>query len=411
MRSPEEELADLEARGLRRDLRRLDSPPGPRVLREGRELVNFSSNDYLGLAGDERLKAALIEGIGRFGAGSGASRLVCGTLGPHADLEDSLAAFKGSEAALTFSSGYATAVGTLTALAGKGDVIVLDKLSHASLIDGARLSGATLRIFPHNDLGKLESHLRWAERQVGPAEGRVLVVTESVFSMDGDRAALAGIVSLKERHGAWLLLDEAHAFGVVGPAGRGLGAELGMEGGRIDLQMGTLSKAAGLSGGYVCARRAIIDLLVNRARSFVYSTAPPPALALAARVAVDLIAGPEGERLRGLLWERVGLLSRALETQGESAILPVVLGTNEAALAASERLREEGFLIPAIRYPTVPKGRARLRVTVSAAHREDEVLGLGRALGRLLAPRRGRTEGEGRGEGECLNESGAAPSD
>ncbi len=373
MRSPDEELAELEARHLRRSLRRIDSPQQPVVTMEGREFLNFSSNDYLGLAADDRLRAAFIEGVERFGVGSGASRLVCGTQGPHADLEEALAAFKRTEAALTFSSGYATAVGVISALMGRDDVIILDKLCHASLIDGARLSGATIRVFPHNDLRKLASHLEWAARRVDAATGRILVVTESVFSMDGDRADLAGILALKERHGAWLLLDEAHAFGVLGSSGRGLAEALEIEDGRIDLQMGTLSKAAGLSGGYVCASRAMIDLLINRARSFIYSTAPPPAVAHAARTAIELISGEAGAELRERLWSHLGVVSEALGLQVESAIVPVMKGSNEAALAASETLRNSGFLIPAIRYPTVPRGQARLRVTFSSAHSRQQV--------------------------------------
>ncbi|MCB1228997.1 MAG: 8-amino-7-oxononanoate synthase [Verrucomicrobiae bacterium] len=373
MRTPEDELADLEAKHLRRRLRRIDSPQQPVVSIEDRDYLNFSSNDYLGLATDTRLKSALIEGVERFGAGAGASRLVCGTLGPNAELEEELAAFKRTEAGLTFSSGYATAMGTLAALAGKEDVIILDKWCHASLIDGARLSGATLRIFPHNDLDKLESHLAWAQARVKPSTGRVLVVTESIFSMDGDRAPLVEIVTLKERYGAWLMLDEAHAFGVLGDSGRGLAEACGIEDGRVDLQMGTLSKAAGLSGGYLCASRAVIDLLINRARSFIYSTAPPPAIVFAAKAAVRLIASEAGRELRDRLWRNVGNFAEGLSMEADSAIVPVILGENEAALAAAETLKEAGFLIPAIRYPTVPRGKARLRVTISSAHREAQV--------------------------------------
>lgn len=380
MRSPGDELDDLDARHLRRGLRRIDSPQGPRVHIDGRDYLNFSSNDYLGLAADERLKAALIEGVARHGAGSGASRLICGTLGPHDELEQCLAAVKGTAAALTFSSGYAAAVGTLTALAGKGDVVILDKLCHASLIDGARLSGATLRIYPHHDLDRLDSHLRWAVGQVDPATGRILVVTESVFSMDGDRADLAPIVELKERHGAWLLLDEAHAHGVLGPAGRGLAAELGLADGQVDLLMGTLSKAVGLSGGYLCASRPIIDLLINRARSFIYSTAPSPAVAHAARHAIEWIAGPLGDERRRSLWRHVHHLADRLRLPAHSAILPLILGDNATALAAADDLRQHGYLIPAIRYPTVPRGQARLRITLSATHCEADIDHLADAL-------------------------------
>lgn len=372
MRSPEDELAELESRNLRRSLKRLDAPQSTRMRWEGREFLNFSSNDYLGLAASPAVKAALCEGVERYGAGSGASRLVCGTLDPHLSLEERLAEFKRTEAALTFSTGYATAVGTITALMGKGDVIILDKLCHASLIDGARLSGAEIRVFPHHDLEKLDSHLRWAGEKTDRRRGRVLVVVESIYSMDGDRSPLAEIVDLKEKTGAWLLVDEAHAFGIVGPRGRGLTAELGVED-RVELQMGTLSKAAGLSGGYLCASRAIVDLLVNRARSFIYSTAPPPSIAYAAREVIERLQGAEGDSLRDRLWSHAARFGESMKVPVHSAIIPILLGSTEAALAAAERMKEAGFLIPAIRYPTVPRNQARLRVTLSAAHETGEI--------------------------------------
>ncbi len=390
MRQPEDELADLKAQSLYRELRTLDSAQGPEVEIDGRRYLNSSSNDYLGLANDPELKAAFIAGVEKYGTGSGASRLVCGTQRPHADLEEGLAALKGTEAALTFSSGYVTAVGTLTALCGKDDILILDKLCHASLIDGARLSGATIRVFPHLDLNKLESHLRWA-REKFSSESRVIVVTESVFSMDGDRAPLADMVALKEQYGAWLLVDEAHAFGVIGPGGRGLINELGLSE-QVELQMGTLSKAAGLSGGYLCASRAVIELLINRARGFIYSTAPPPSVAAAGVTALEIVAGERGNALREKLWGNLSLLGTELgaqdvlpeSNQAESAILPIILGESDAALAAAASLKEQGFVIPAIRYPTVPRGQARLRVTLTAAHSEDQVRQLAGALGSVV---------------------------
>lgn len=375
MRDPGDELRELESQSLRRRLRRLDSPQGNRIeLGETGACLNFSSNDYLGLADDAELKETYAGNVWRWGAGSGASRLVCGTMSPHLDLEDFLASLKRSEAALAFSSGFATATGTLSALCGKGDVVILDKLCHASLIDGARLSGATMRVFPHNDLDRLDHLLQWARDETG-TEARTIVVTESVFSMDGDRAPLPEIVELKERHHAWLLLDEAHAFGVIGPEGRGLAAEFGLES-LVDLQMGTLSKAVGLSGGYVCASRDVVDLLINRARTFIYSTAPPPALAATAIEALEIIRGERGDELRRKLHSNVSRLDEG----AESAIVPVVVGENEEAIAMSERLRQKGFLVPAIRYPTVPRGTARLRVTLSAAHRGEDVEALKNAI-------------------------------
>jgi 8-amino-7-oxononanoate synthase len=371
---PRLELAALAEAGLLRILRPLDSPAGPRVIRGGRELWNFASNDYLGLAGDPVLAAAFIAGVHKYGSGSAASRLVCGTLPPHRLFEEALAAAKGTEAALSFSSGFATAVGSLPALAGKDDVLVLDKLCHASLIDGAKLSGATIRVFPHNDTGKL-ARLLESIRAKQPA-ARVIVVTESVFSMDGDLCPLREIVDLKDRHGALLFLDEAHGFGVLGPRGMGLAAALGVQD-RVDFQMGTFSKAAGLSGGYLATAAAWRDLLVNRARSFIYSTAPPPAVAHASLAALERVMAADGERVR--LRENIALLRPG----HPSAVIPVVLGANEAALEAAARLEERGFLVPAIRYPTVPRGTARLRISLSAAHPREAVAALAAEIGRI----------------------------
>lgn len=367
------QAAQLKADHLWRELRTLDSAQGPVVQVGGRELVNFSSNDYLGLADSVELSEAMQEGVELYGAGSGSSRLVCGTMKPHAELEAALAAFKRTEAALTFSSGYAVALGTIPALVGSGDTIILDKLSHACLVDAARLSGATIRVFPHNHLEKLRKLLE-------TAKGRVLVVTEAIFSMDGDACPLAGIVELKERHGAWLLLDEAHAVGVIGPQGRGLAAALGLEN-RVELQMGTLSKALGLSGGYLAASRLVIDLLINRARSLIYSTAPPPCLAHAARVALDIVTSGEGDRRREILHGHVRRLSPG--TPGISAIVPRIMGDETRSMEASARLLESGFLIPAIRYPTVARGSARLRITASAAHQPEQIQNLVQCLTHL----------------------------
>lgn len=375
MRSPESELQALDDANLRRRLR---VPDG---------LINFSSNDYLGLAQSEELKAVFQEAIGRWGAGSGASRLVCGTLPPHVALEEALAAFKHTEAALTFSSGYAASVGTLTALLGKDDIVILDKLCHASLVDGARLSGATIRVFPHNHLEKLQQHLAWANKHRS-ASGRVLIVTESIFSMDGDAAPLKEIVKLKNAADAWLLVDEAHALGIMGKDGRGLADELGV-GEQIELHLGTLSKAAGLSGGYICGSRAIIDLLINKARSFIYTTAPPPALAAAAaHVIAEIFPSAQGQLKRETLMANARQLSLGLSTiqagghqlTARAAIHPLIIGEETAAMQRSQALEKSGFLVPAIRFPTVPKGSARLRITVSSEHASDSIEALLSAL-------------------------------
>jgi len=373
------ELAELRAHALLRQLREVDSPQQPSLEFAGKKLLNFSSNDYLGLATEAALREAAKLAIDQYGVGSGASRLVCGTLAPHMRLEERLAEFKRTEAALTFSSGYATAVGTLGALLHKDDVVILDKLCHASLIDGAKMCGAHVRVFPHNHLGKLESHLQWAGENF--PEARVIVVTESVFSMDGDWAKLAEIVEIKRRYGALLLLDEAHAVGVIGVNGRGLADQLGVAG-EVDIQMGTMSKALGVSGGYVCGSRRLIDLLINRARSFIYSTAPPPATAAAAMAAVEFMMSPAGENRRQTLRKNLAHFATEMPAlfQGDrkvqSAIIPIIVGRAEAAVEASRVLADRGFFVPAIRYPTVSRDAARLRVTISAKHSSKQISAL-----------------------------------
>ena len=377
--SIEDQLADLRSRSLLRRLRTFDTPQQPEIEEGGKSLISFASNDYLGLATEPALKEAAKAAIDRYGVGSGAARLISGSLAPHAQLEDAIARFKGTEAALTFSSGYATALGTLGALCGEDDVIILDKLSHASLIDGARLSRATVRVFPHNHLGKLESHLEWAAEN--HPDARVIIVTEAVFSMDGDRAPLTEIVALKNEFGAMLLVDEAHAVGVLGRNGRGLADALRLEG-EVDIQMGTLSKALGVAGGYIAGSRRLIELLVNRARSFIYSTAPPPALAAAARAAIEFMESEAGEKRREQLWENLGSFGEEMPQlfadgrRIQSAIIPLILGDNGRALEAADRLAERGFYVPAIRHPTVPRDSARLRITISARHTRQQIAAL-----------------------------------
>src|SRR5438034_694200 len=379
-----DQLKALRAAALDRHLREIDSPQGPEIEIAGRRLLNFSSNDYLGLANDSRLREAAIAAINEFGVGAGASRLISGTQSPHLRLERALAKWKGIPkdfGTLCFSSGYATALGTIPALVGKDDVIVLDKLCHASLIDGAKLSGAILRVFPHNHLRKLESHLEWA-RRARPGK-RILILTESVFSMDGDCAPLRELVELKKRFGVLLMLDEAHAVGVIGANGRGLAAEENLNE-DVDVQMGTLSKALGAGGGYICGSSNLIEWLINRARSFIYSTAPAAAIVAAAVAAVEFVSSPEGEERRRLLWKRIRLMQEFLPgnqlnrkgREAGSAIFPWIVGDEQTALDLASALQSEGFLVPAIRYPTVAKGAARLRVTVTAAHEEDQIRAL-----------------------------------
>ncbi len=379
------ELERIRDAGLRRFLRILDSPQGPEVSCGARLLANFSSNDYLGLAAHQDLRKAAHDALEEAGAGAGASRLVCGTHRHHQRLEEALRRFKQTEAALSFSSGYAAALGTIPALAGKGDVIILDKLCHACLVDGARLSGASMRVFPHNRLEKLESHLRWAAEK--HPDARVLVLIESVYSMDGDRAPLAEIVELKERFGAWLLVDEAHGIGVIGKQGRGLADESGVST-RIDIQMGTLGKALGSSGAYICGSAALRDYLINRARSFIFSTAPPPHCAAVSCAAVELLESDEGGALVRKLQENMATLASGLLAPAQSAIFPVIVGGEERAMEASTTLLAAGFLVPAIRYPTVARGSARLRITVTAAHQREMIERLVPAVSSALSANR-----------------------
>jgi len=382
-------LAALHEQGLHRELRRVDSAQGLRLEIGGKTFLNFSSNDYLGLANHPALKEAAIKAIGKFGAGAGASRLVCGSLAPFHELEEILAAFKKTEAALTFSTGYAAALGTITALIGKDDIVIIDKLVHASIVDAVRLSGSKLRVFDHNDLNDLETILKWADEfskaESGKRKAEILVVTESIFSMDGDAAPLRKIVALKEKYGAWLMVDEAHATGIIGQNGRGLADELGVSN-QIEIQMGTLGKALGASGGYICGSRALVDFLVNRARSFIFSTAPVPAAAAAATAGILLGKSNEGDARRKTLWQRGEQLNSKFKIKNSkfvSAIIPIIIGDEAEAAAAATQLRGQNIFIPAIRYPTVARGAARLRVTLTAAHTEAEVSELAQALNNL----------------------------
>ena len=373
------ELDALKRQGLLRSLRPVSRPAPPLIEIDGKTLINFSSNDYLGFSQHPALVQAATEALNNYGTGSTASRLVCGSLDLFHEFEETIARLKKTEASLTFANGYATAMGTIPALVGKGDTIILDKLSHACLIDAAKLSGATLRVFPHNDLSKLE-------RLLTTSSGRTLIVTESVFSMDGDLAPLAAIVSLKERFGALLLLDEAHAIGVLGPTGQGLAEGLGLQD-QIDFQMGTLGKALGSAGGYLASSREWIDLLINKARSFIYSTAPPPSQAAASLAALNLLQTEEGQAIRAKLKKNISTFNVGRSIlDAPSPIVPHLIGDNEAALAASKKLLDAGFLVPAIRFPTVPRGTARLRITLSAAHSSEQIENLSDVLNSIQNP-------------------------
>ena len=367
----DDKLDTLAKRGLRRNRVARGGRCGATIHIDGRELVNFGSNDYLGLAGDSRLEAAAIEAIREAGWGGGASPLITGYTTWHEKLERRLAEFLGTEAAVVFSSGYAANVGAISAVVGPDDIVLSDELNHASIIDGCRHSWASVHIYRHCDAGHLKSFLESAN-----LHGRLLIVTDTVFSMDGDIAPLVEIAELAQRFGAMLLIDEAHATGVFGSRGRGLAEHLGVER-EVDVHVGTLSKALGCAGGFVAGSRRLCEWLVNRARSYVYSTAHPAANCAAALVALDVVRDEPHRRqqvlaLAGRLRTRLGELS--LNTGSSSSqIVPVILGDSARAMELAATLRERGFFVPGIRPPTVPMGQAMLRISVTAAHTEKMI--------------------------------------
>jgi glycine C-acetyltransferase/8-amino-7-oxononanoate synthase len=367
----DEQLHQLEARHLLRRLTLTESESSSVVAIEGRPVILMASNNYLGLATHPALKKAAIVATERFGVGSGASRLVSGTLPPHMELETALARFKGTEASLVFGSGYLANIGLIPALIGPGGLILADRLSHASLLDGCRLSGADLRRFRHGDLGHLETLL--AKR---PPRRETLIVTEGVFSMDGDLAPIPELLGLADRFGARMLVDDAHGTGVMGPKGRGTAEHFGVDP-RLLFHMGTLSKALGTSGGYVTGPASLIRYLVNRARPFIYTTAPPPATA-AASLAALAVLDAEPER-RACLWRNrerfhAGLTAMGLKTtETASPIIPVLIGDAQKAVAMAERLLQLGVYAPAIRPPAVPQETSRIRTTVTAEHTTDQL--------------------------------------
>jgi glycine C-acetyltransferase/8-amino-7-oxononanoate synthase len=371
-------LAELERDGLRRRLRTIEGPQGPRVTLDGAEVLLLCSNNYLGLADHPRVRQAAADAAERLGAGAGASRLVSGSMELHRKLEDRLAEFKGAESALLFGSGYLANTGVVAAVAGRDEVVFSDQLNHASIVDGCRLSRAETFVYRHRDL----DHLEWGLRKAG--DRARLIVTDGVFSMDGDVAPLPELFELARRHRCLLAVDEAHATGAIGPAGRGTVAAAGLDG-QVDLVIGTLGKALGSYGAYVCASRELTELLVNTARPFIYSTAPPPPSVGAALVALGLLAARPGlvEHLR----RNAGVLREALAEQGldasasQTQIVPVVVGDARRTTALSDRVLEGRVFAQAIRPPTVPDGTSRLRLTVMANHREDELRAAAQVIG------------------------------
>lgn len=370
----DDELAALERAHLRRRPVTRERAQSVRLSIDGRELLNFGSNDYLGLAADPRLGQAVVDAIAKEGWGSGASPLVTGRAALHRRLEERLAAFEGTEAALLFSSGFAANTGAIAALVGPGDAVFCDRKNHASLFDGCRLSRADVRVYPHGDCGRLESLLLQSRKQ-----RRRLIVTDSLFSMDGDLAPLAELADLAERFNAMLLVDEAHATGVFGRHGRGVAEQLGVES-RVHVRIGTLSKALGCMGGFVAGSGALVEWLVNRARPYVFSTAAPAANAAAAIAALDVVER-EPQRRETLLSRaeslRAEIVRRGRNTgSSASQIIPIIVGDPELAVEMSLRLRERDLFVPAIRPPTVPEGEACLRVSLTAGHSEEMIRAL-----------------------------------
>jgi 8-amino-7-oxononanoate synthase len=386
----EEELLSLQEKGLRRGLAVREGPATPTISIDGGKFVHFGSNDYLGLAADGHLRRAVVAAVERYGWGSGASPLILGRSGLHEQLEKRIAQFEGTEASLVYGSGFAANAGTVAALVATGDVVFTDSRNHASLLDGCRLSRADVRSYPHGDW---EALARLLERR--GSHRRRLIVTDSLFSMDGDLAPLAQLVELADRFEAMLLIDEAHATGVFGHHGRGVAECLGVEG-RIPVRVGTLSKALGGMGGFVAGSRALVDWLVNRSRPYLYSTAPPAPAAAAALAALDIVE--HQPQRRTLLLQRASQLRARLAEQGwntgrsESQIIPIVVGDPQQAMAIAAALRAQGLFVPAIRPPTVPEGQACLRISLTCAHTPDMIE---RLLTALLAQRREGTRDKG----------------
>lgn len=375
-----ERLAELERAGLRRVMRGVERGTGAEVVVDGRTAIDFSSNDYLGLAADPRIAQAAARALAEAGTGAGAARLISGNHPLHERLEREIAAFKGAPAALLFSSGYAANTGAIPALAGRGDALYSDALNHASLIDGCRLSRAELRVFPHGDLDALRRMLRDDEGRFA----RRMIVVDGVFSMDGDLAPLDRLVELARAHGAWTYVDDAHGTGTLGPNGRGTAEHFGVED-AVDVRMGTLGKAMGTAGAFVAGSERLREWLLNRARPFVFTTGTPPALAAAALEALRIVRDEpwRRDRLRAnarTLRDGLAALGHAARGEADGHIVPVLTGDAETTMRIGHALRERGFLAGAVRPPTVPPGGSRLRITLSAAHTAEQIGGLLDAL-------------------------------
>lgn len=366
------ELAKLEEKGLRTRLRVLEGEQLPVAIFDGKEVINLSSNNYLGLATHPRLKEVAAEAVRKYGVGSGAVRTISGTMAMHMQLEEQIARFKHTEAAVVFQSGFAANAGTVSAVLGRGDWIISDELNHASIIDGARLSRATIKVFPHADVAAAARILEELKNE----PGHKLLITDGVFSMDGDIAPLPQLCDLAEKYGAVMMVDDAHASGVVGRNGRGTVDHFGLHG-RVDIQVGTLSKAIGALGGYICGSKDLIEFLRLRGRPFLFSTSHPPSVTATCMEAFRLLEA-EPERIEKL-WENTRFFKHGLKQLGfdtgrsETPITPIMIGEGARAIAFSRALFDEGLFVTGIAYPTVPEGKARLRAIVTATHTHEQL--------------------------------------
>jgi len=380
-------LQDLRAKGVAPKLRVLEGEQKTVCMFDGREVINLASNNYLGLTSHKALRKASLEAVRKLGVGAGAVRTIAGTMKLHMDLEEQIARFKHVEACVVFQSGFTANAGTVSAVLGKDDLIISDELNHASIIDGARLSKATIKVFKHKDVQDCERILQ--ENTTFP--GKKLIITDGVFSMDGDIAPLPALCDLAERYGCIMMVDDAHASGVLGRGGRGTIDHFNCHG-RVHIQVGTLSKAIGAMGGYVCGSRDLIDYLYLRARPFLFSTSHPPATAAACQAAFALLNSAEGERLVKKLWANTKFFKRELKKRGfefnasETPIIPIHVGDAAMAFDFSRKLFDAGVFAPAVGYPTVAEGKARLRAIVSAAHKREHLLKAADILAEVAKP-------------------------
>jgi glycine C-acetyltransferase len=367
-------LEDLRAKHIYTRLRILDGEQKPVCIVDGKEVINLASNNYLGFTTHPKLRKAALEYTRKYGVGTGAVRSISGTMKIHMELEEQIARFKHTEACVVFQSGFAANAGTVSAILGKDDLIISDELNHASIIDGCRLSKATIKVFKHKDLADCERVLKETENW----NGRKLLVTDGVFSMDGDVADLPALCDLAEKYHCITMVDDAHASGVLGRNGRGTVDHLNCHG-RVDIQVGTLSKAIGVLGGYVCGPRELIDFLYHRARPFIFSTSHPPAVVGACRAAFELLDSETGEKLIKRLWSNTKFFKRNLKKLGfqtgvsETPITPIHVGEAAKAFEFGRQLFDAGLFAPAIGYPTVPEGKARLRAIVTATHKRADL--------------------------------------